>query len=88
MDRKDSGMGQVPKIELVVRDFGQRLHAMMTLHHAQVESQTGVERVLACIGEEIINVGSWAAIVGWRPIIFAEIMGSYALLVKAAQKSL
>jgi hypothetical protein len=50
-------MEQVPTIELRVRDFGERLHAMMILHHAQVERYvlTGVEHALAPIGEQIIN---------------------------------
>jgi hypothetical protein len=50
-------MDQVPTIELRVRDFGERLHAMMILHHAQVEPyvQVGVERALANLDEQIIN---------------------------------
>jgi hypothetical protein len=50
-------MLQMPPIEMRIRDFGERLHAMMVLHSAQVEQyvQVGVERALARIGEEIIE---------------------------------
>jgi hypothetical protein len=56
-------MLQMPPIEMRIRDFGERLHAMMTPHYAQVEQYVhqGVERALARIGEEIIEVAATLA---------------------------
>ena len=50
-------MPQMPTVELRIRDFGEQVNAILTLHRTEIQgyAQAGVERALAHLGEAIID---------------------------------
>ena len=50
-------MPQMPTVELRIRDLGEQVNAILTLHHTEIQgyAQAGVERALAHRGEAIID---------------------------------
>lgn len=50
-------MQQMPRIELRIQEFGEQLHAMIAVHHREIEQylQQGVEQTVSSIGPALIE---------------------------------
>jgi len=61
-------MKEMPIIELRVREFGEQLHAMVMVHHEEIEQfiKAGVDKAIENIGQQIIQEALDAATIQIR----------------------